>query len=249
MAKLGWDPSKGLGADGSGRTTHITVAQKLNLLGIGANAKQGADDIAWKQSKDYEMLLKRLNEDNQEKGEVETAEVKSSEDKKLKKRKREDDGNSSDELKKKRKKEKERKDKGDKEKKGKKSKKEQKDKRKERSKKECSDSSASGSDEEAAEGDKAEDVPVATIDESHSIVHVPRPIAYVFYFESSSFTHTNLLFRILDIEQDSCALRNLPRNLLQRSPRYLVLLRVQQLLRSCRRRLLHQTLSQHQTRL
>ncbi|EJD07998.1 uncharacterized protein FOMMEDRAFT_164781 [Fomitiporia mediterranea MF3/22] len=61
LAKLGWDPSRGLGASGDGRTSHIKVVQKLNMLGIGAGAKQEGD-VAWKQNRDYEMLLKRLNE-------------------------------------------------------------------------------------------------------------------------------------------------------------------------------------------
>ena len=62
LSKLGWDPSKGLGVSGDGRTSHIKVAQKLNLMGIGAGAQQGPDGIAWKQNKDYELLLARLNE-------------------------------------------------------------------------------------------------------------------------------------------------------------------------------------------
>lgn len=41
--------------------SHISVTQRLNLLGIGAGAKQGAEDIAWKQNRDYELVLARLN--------------------------------------------------------------------------------------------------------------------------------------------------------------------------------------------
>ena len=59
---MGWDPSKGLGAENDGRTSHIKVVQKLNLLGIGAGPQQGPDAIAWRQNRDYEMLLKRLNQ-------------------------------------------------------------------------------------------------------------------------------------------------------------------------------------------
>lgn len=44
-----------------GRLAHIPVAQKLNLLGIGNGPSGGADTIAWKQSKDFEGVLKRLN--------------------------------------------------------------------------------------------------------------------------------------------------------------------------------------------
>ncbi|KLO13673.1 hypothetical protein SCHPADRAFT_873800 [Schizopora paradoxa] len=65
LSKLGWDSSKGLGADGDGMKSHITVTQRLNLLGIGAGAKQGAEDIAWKQNRDYELVLARLNRTSQ----------------------------------------------------------------------------------------------------------------------------------------------------------------------------------------
>lgn len=64
LSKLGWDSSKGLGANGDGMTSHIKVAQKLNLLGIGAGAPQGPEAIAWKQNRDYEILLARLNAQN-----------------------------------------------------------------------------------------------------------------------------------------------------------------------------------------
>lgn len=62
LSKLGWDPSKGLGAAGDGRKTHIKVAQKLDMLGIGAANSKDPNGIAWKQSKEFEALLKRLNE-------------------------------------------------------------------------------------------------------------------------------------------------------------------------------------------
>jgi len=65
LAKLGWSPSTGLGASGEGRTTHIAVAQKLDQAGIGANVQPGGPDaIAWKQNKDFEGVLERLNQTN-----------------------------------------------------------------------------------------------------------------------------------------------------------------------------------------
>ena len=62
LSKLGWDSSKGLGASGDGRTSHIKVSQKLDMLGIGAANSKDPNGIAWKQNKDFEALLKRLNE-------------------------------------------------------------------------------------------------------------------------------------------------------------------------------------------
>jgi Pin2-interacting protein X1 len=59
---LGWDPSKGLGTNGDGRTSHIKVSQKLDMLGIGAAQKKDGSSIAWKQNQDFENVLKRLNE-------------------------------------------------------------------------------------------------------------------------------------------------------------------------------------------
>jgi Pin2-interacting protein X1 len=64
LAKFGWDESQGLGASGSGRTSHIKVSQKLDMLGIGAANQRDPNGIAWKQNKDFENLLKRLNEVN-----------------------------------------------------------------------------------------------------------------------------------------------------------------------------------------
>lgn len=61
MSKLGWDPSKGLGASGEGMKSHLKVSQKLDMLGIGAAHQQDPHGIAWKQNKDFEALLKRLN--------------------------------------------------------------------------------------------------------------------------------------------------------------------------------------------
>lgn len=71
LAKFGWTPESGsgLGANGDGRLAHISVAQKLNLLGIGGPTA-GANDpdaIAWKQNKEFESVLKRLNGEEEEK--------------------------------------------------------------------------------------------------------------------------------------------------------------------------------------
>lgn len=49
---------------GEGRTTHIKVAQKLDMMGIGAAHQKDPNGVAWKQNRDYENLLKRLNEAN-----------------------------------------------------------------------------------------------------------------------------------------------------------------------------------------
>ncbi|KAI0646178.1 hypothetical protein C8Q79DRAFT_1000598 [Trametes meyenii] len=64
LAKFGWDSSKGLGVSGEGRTTAISVTQKLDMLGIGADHRNSQEGIAWKQNKDFENLLKRLNAAN-----------------------------------------------------------------------------------------------------------------------------------------------------------------------------------------
>ena len=55
-----------MGASGQGRLSHISVAQKLNLLGIGGNNNNNNNninngDVSWKQNRDYELMLKRLN--------------------------------------------------------------------------------------------------------------------------------------------------------------------------------------------
>jgi Pin2-interacting protein X1 len=68
LSKFGWDSSKGLGVSGEGRTTHIKVAQKLDMMGIGAAHMKDPNGIAWKQNRDFENLLKRLNESSE--GEV-----------------------------------------------------------------------------------------------------------------------------------------------------------------------------------
>ncbi|KAK1229128.1 hypothetical protein PQX77_007798 [Marasmius sp. AFHP31] len=65
LAKFGWTSSQGLGVEGEGRTSHIKVSQKLDMLGIGAAQSKDPNGIAWKQNKDFENLLKRLNADNE----------------------------------------------------------------------------------------------------------------------------------------------------------------------------------------
>ncbi|KAG6889113.1 hypothetical protein C0995_003682 [Termitomyces sp. Mi166 len=65
LSKFGWDASKGLGVNGEGRTSHIKVTHKLDMLGIGAAHQKDPNGIAWKQNRDFENLLKRLNENIQ----------------------------------------------------------------------------------------------------------------------------------------------------------------------------------------
>ncbi|CAK5281648.1 unnamed protein product [Mycena citricolor] len=101
LAKFGFDASsgKGLGASGEGRTTHIAVSQKLDMLGIGAAQSRDPDGIAWKQNKDFEKVLERLNrataednepkEENMEEDRIDEDDSKKEQTKK-KKRKRED---------------------------------------------------------------------------------------------------------------------------------------------------------------
>ena len=49
--------------------THLKVQQKLDMMGIGAQQQRDPNGIAWKQNKEFEALLKRLNESSeQEKG-------------------------------------------------------------------------------------------------------------------------------------------------------------------------------------
>ena len=61
LEKFGWTvgSGSGLGTSGQGRLSHISVAHKLNLLGIGGDNSNG--DVSWKQNRDYELMLKRLN--------------------------------------------------------------------------------------------------------------------------------------------------------------------------------------------
>jgi Pin2-interacting protein X1 len=42
--------------------THLKVEQKLDMMGIGAQHQRDPNGIAWKQNKEFEALLKRLNE-------------------------------------------------------------------------------------------------------------------------------------------------------------------------------------------
>jgi Pin2-interacting protein X1 len=100
LAKLGWDPSKGLGSNGDGRTSHINVSQKMDMLGIGAAQKKDGSSIAWKQNQDFENVLKRLNEslaskDGEEDGKDDSEQVVVEEspiNERKKKRKRPRDG-------------------------------------------------------------------------------------------------------------------------------------------------------------
>ncbi|KAF5322352.1 hypothetical protein D9619_001715 [Psilocybe cf. subviscida] len=61
LSKFGWDASKGLGAGGDGMKSHIKVSHKLDMLGIGAAQTKDPNGIAWKQNRDFESLLERLN--------------------------------------------------------------------------------------------------------------------------------------------------------------------------------------------
>ncbi|KAF7375882.1 G-patch domain-containing protein [Mycena sanguinolenta] len=86
LSKFGWDSSQGLGASGEGRLSHIKVSQKLDMLGIGAAQQRDPNGIAWKQNKDFERLLERLNAEQ----DVKTEAVEGGEEEE-KKRKREDE--------------------------------------------------------------------------------------------------------------------------------------------------------------
>ncbi|EPQ55013.1 hypothetical protein GLOTRDRAFT_76332 [Gloeophyllum trabeum ATCC 11539] len=68
LQKFGWDTSKGLGANSDGRTSHIKVSQKLDMMGIGAQHQKDPNGIAWKQNNDFERLLRRLNASGDEAG-------------------------------------------------------------------------------------------------------------------------------------------------------------------------------------
>ncbi|KAK0494812.1 hypothetical protein EDD18DRAFT_1172496 [Armillaria luteobubalina] len=61
LSKFGWSSSEGLGVSGEGRTSHIKVSQKLDMMGIGAAHQKDPNGIAWKQNKDFENVLMRLN--------------------------------------------------------------------------------------------------------------------------------------------------------------------------------------------
>ena len=75
MQKLGWSAGTGLGASGDGRTTHIKVQQKLDMLGIGAAHQRDPNGLAWKQNKDFENLLRRLNAGGEGDVEVEMSKI------------------------------------------------------------------------------------------------------------------------------------------------------------------------------
>ncbi|KAF9647837.1 hypothetical protein BDM02DRAFT_3187660 [Thelephora ganbajun] len=64
LSKLGFDHSDKnatLGTSGVGLTQHLKVHHKLDMLGIGAQHTKDPNGIAWKQNRDFENLLKRLN--------------------------------------------------------------------------------------------------------------------------------------------------------------------------------------------
>jgi Pin2-interacting protein X1 len=75
LQKLGWSAGSGLGASGDGRTTHIKVHQKLDMLGIGAAHQRDPNGIAWKQNKDFENLLKRLNASGEDGEQIEVSKI------------------------------------------------------------------------------------------------------------------------------------------------------------------------------
>lgn len=99
LSKLGWDSSKGLGVEGDGRTSHIKVSQKLDMLGIGAANSKDVNGIAWKQNKEFEELLKRLNEGAEKPVGVDQAEEGGGDRKKRKKDNIGDDGKKKKKLK------------------------------------------------------------------------------------------------------------------------------------------------------
>lgn len=69
LEKFGWDASKGLGASGEGRTNAVKMSQKLDMLGIGMQHNQNdPNGIAWRQNRDFENLLQRLNGGAEAKG-------------------------------------------------------------------------------------------------------------------------------------------------------------------------------------
>ncbi|KIJ65838.1 hypothetical protein HYDPIDRAFT_166848 [Hydnomerulius pinastri MD-312] len=72
LSKFGWDSSQGLGSSGDGMKSHLKVSQKLDMLGIGAAHQRDPHGIAWKQNKDFEALLKRLNSNSQVDASVDT---------------------------------------------------------------------------------------------------------------------------------------------------------------------------------
>ncbi|TFK51145.1 hypothetical protein OE88DRAFT_1660489 [Heliocybe sulcata] len=81
LQKFGWDTSKGLGANSDGRTSHIKVTQKLDMMGIGAQHQKDPNGIAWKQQNEFERLLRRLNAGN---GQEENSDAEEGTDTKVK---------------------------------------------------------------------------------------------------------------------------------------------------------------------
>ncbi|KAI0249238.1 hypothetical protein BJV78DRAFT_714270 [Lactifluus subvellereus] len=63
LEKFGWDSSKGLGMSGEGRTSALKATQKLDMLGIGMQHQKDPNGIAWRQNRDFENLLRRLNDE------------------------------------------------------------------------------------------------------------------------------------------------------------------------------------------
>jgi hypothetical protein len=55
---------------GEGRTSALKASQKLDMLGIGMQHQNSPDGIAWRQNRDFENLLKRLNGESVDVGEA-----------------------------------------------------------------------------------------------------------------------------------------------------------------------------------
>ena len=61
LAKMGWQPGKGLGKTEQGRVEAVKLTVKSNLLGVGANRVKR--DAEWvEQTSAYDRLLKDLAE-------------------------------------------------------------------------------------------------------------------------------------------------------------------------------------------
>lgn len=91
-------------------TSHIKVSHKLDMLGIGANQQKDPNGIAWKQNRDFENLLKRLNDNLAaeeaagKKEDEDESEVEDSSDREKKKKRKHKDGGEEESHKKKKKK-------------------------------------------------------------------------------------------------------------------------------------------------
>ncbi|ORX61537.1 G-patch-domain-containing protein [Hesseltinella vesiculosa] len=124
MAKMGWAPGKGLGANEDGSQDHVKIRLKDDNLGLGAKKNQSDN---WLGNTDaFSRLLADLNSNN-------NSDNDSNNDQDSKKRKAESDSDDDDEKKKKKKAKKDKKDK--KEKKAKKDKKDKKEKKAKKDKK------------------------------------------------------------------------------------------------------------------